>query len=323
MILGGMRVLAGGGLALLSGTALAQGLDAGPGTWPTGGETVVVEPFVGYLRGTSTENIYDPTNKKNKVSQLDWNVQAPTVGGRVAFRPFDGLTVRGHVWTAIAGDGNMRDRDWLWTDGYQGASSWTHESLHPNTKVPKAWQADTSLSYTLIDAGDVAVTGIAGYRHYNVKYKAVGGTYLYSDYSWRDTTGVFPNVMGGSYEQWWDTPYLGVGAYYRSSDFSLSTEIYGSPVTFVRSSDFHALRSLNFQSNFTPAGMVGANIGIEYRVTPMFSLVGRLDYTRYIEARGNLKIYDYANGTSDRYRKPISGADADTLNLSLGVKARL
>jgi outer membrane protease len=309
-------------LSISSGAALADFASGGP-DWPTSGETVSVEPFVGYLRGTSTESVYDPMNKKSKVSQLNWDVQAVTVGGRIAVRPFDGLTVRGRFWTAVSSDASMMDRDWLWLAGYQGRSSWTDQSVHPQTSVPKAWQGDISAAYTLLQDGDIAVTGIAGYRHYEVKYKAQGGTFIYSNYSFRDSIGVFPNATGLVYQQWWDTPYIGLGTFWRSDDFSVSTEIYGSPISIVRSNDNHIMRSLNFQSNFTPVGMVGANLGVEYRFNPWLSLTGRVDYTKYIEAKGNMKIYDFANGTTERYRKPITGIEADTLNLSLGLKAKL
>lgn len=325
MIRDAVRIVASAGLVALAGAASAQGLDAGVGPWPgDGGETVTIEPFVGYLRGTSTENVYDPANKKSKISQLDWNAQALTLGGRAAWRPLDGLTVRGRFWTAVSSDADMTDRDWMLLYGYQGRDSWTHQSLHPDTKVPKAWQGDISAAYTFIEAGDVAIAALAGYRHYEVKYRAYGGSYIYSVNSYRDEIGSFvPGQMGIAYQQWWDTPYLGIGAYYRSNDFSLSTEIYGSPISYVRSQDYHALRSLVFKDNFTPSGMVGANIGIEYQITPMVSLTGRLDYTKYIEAKGGTKIYDTVSGQVARSPKPTAGAEADTLSLSLGVKARL
>jgi outer membrane protease len=310
----------------MSSCTVAAAFDGGGGSpsWPTSGETLTVEPFVGYLRGTSTENVYDPTNKKNKISQLDWNVQAVTLGGRVAFQPFDGLTIRGRFWAAISSDADMTDRDWLLLNGYQGRDSWTHQSLHPDTRVPKAWQADVSAAYTFYDAGDLAVSGLAGFRHYNVKYRAYGGSYVYSWGAYRDTVGVFnPGQLGISYEQWWDTPYIGLGAYYRSADFGLSTEIYGSPVSFSRDKDYHALRYTLFTQNYSPLGMVGANIGLEYRITPMLSLAGRLDYTKYMEQKGGTKMYDFASAQFHRFPKPSAGAEADTLHLSLGVKGKI
>lgn len=321
MIRGGKQALVLAGFAAMSGTALAQGLDAGPGITMPGGEKVVIEPFVGYLRGTATEYVYDPISKR-KVSQLDWNANATTVGGRVAFGLMDGLAVRGRFWSVVSGDANMRDRDWLY--GYNGNSSWSEQSLHPQTSVSKAWQADVSLAYTVVQAGDVAVAALAGYRHYEIKYRATGGSYIYSGLDYRDTTGNFtPGQLGISYQQWWDTPYLGIGTYYRSNDFSLSMELYGSPVSYSRDRDYHALRYTLFKEKFQPLGMVGASLGLEYQITPMFSVAGRLDYTRYSEQKGGTRMIDYAAEESYRFPKPSAGADSDTLHLTLGVKGKI
>jgi outer membrane protease len=308
-------------LCAVSAPVMAQDTGSLP-TWPGSGESVSVEPFVGYLRGTSTENVYDPTSRRYKVSQLDWNVDAVTVGGRVALRPLDGLTLRGHFWTAVASDGAMTDRDWL--GGSQGSNNWTHRSIHPDTRIPKAWQADVSAAYAFYQDNDVAVAALAGFRHYEVRYRANGGSYVYSQNGFRDLSGNFtPGQLGIAYQQWWDTPYIGMGAYYRSDDLSVSTELYGSPFTFTRDKDYHALRYTIFKENFSTTGMVGANLTVEYKITPMISIAGRLDYTRYIEAEGGTKMFDYASNTFRRFPKPSAGADADTLHMTLGIKSRI
>lgn len=290
--------------------------------WPVGGETISIEPFVGYLRGTSTENVYTAASPKNKVSQLEWNLDAVTVGGRVAVRPIDGLTVRGRFWAAVASGADMTDYDWL--GGYQGKSSWTDKSTHPDTRVPKAWQGDISASVVLLDGEDVAVTGIAGYRHYNVKYRANGGSYIYSVNAFRDAVGNFtPGRLGIAYEQWWDTPYFGFGVHYRGDDLSVSTEIFGSPFTYSRDKDLHALRSTLFKETFEPFGMFGANLAVEYRLSSMWSVAGRFEYQRYMEAKGSTKIYDATTGLAVTLPKPSAGAEADTMHVTLGVKAKL
>lgn len=287
-----------------------------------GGETFVFTPSVGYLGAVSTENVYDSNNRKNKISQLDWKAKAVTLGGRVALQPLEGLTLRGSLWAAVSSDADLRDRDWFL--GYQGPDSWTHQSLHPDTRVPKAWQADASAAYRLIDIGDVGVAGLAGFRHYDVKYRAYGGSYVYSQYDLRDTVGTFdPTLLGISYRQQWDTPYLGLGAYYRGETVSVSTEVYGSPVSFGRDKDYHALRDTLFTEKYVPTGMFGASIGIDYKLTSALSLAGRFEYTKYLEARGGTRIYDGATGQFIRIPKPGAGADAETLNVSLGVKGKI
>jgi outer membrane protease len=315
--------LIGVGLATLSQPAQAQGwFDSAPIAEPVQqGEVLSITPSIGYLQSISTENVYDPISR-SKISQLDWKGDAMTVGGRIAVRPLENVTLRGSIWAAVAADGDMKDRDWLF--GYRGSESWSHQSVHPDTRIPKAWQGDVSLAYLLGQTGDMSYAAIAGFRHYDVKYRAYGGSYVYSVYGFRDMAGSFnAGELGIAYRQVWDTPYLGLGAYYHGTTLSLSTEIYGSPVAFARDQDYHALRNTLFAERFTPAAMIGANVAVEYRLTSAFSLVGRLDYARYAEAKGNTRIYDAAGGDFYRIPKPSSGADSQTLNVSLGVKGKI
>lgn len=311
------------GVAILPGSVLAQSFDAGMTEELGKGhdKAISITPSVGYLRSVSTENVYDPVSR-SKLSQLDWKAQALTLGVRAAVRPLENVTLRGSIWAAVASEADMRDRDWMF--GNQGSDYWTHQSLHPNTRVPKAWQADVSGAYRFFEDGDVAVAALAGYRHYDIKYRAYGGSYTYSVNGFRDVTGVFaPSQLTISYRQQWDTPYLGLGTYYQGKTLSLAAEIYGSPVSFGRDRDYHALRHTLFTEKFTPSGMIGANIAVEYPITSALSLVARADYTKYIEAKGGTRIYDGATNQFARIPKPAAGADAETLNVSVGVRGKI
>lgn len=309
------------GLALLSGPTLAQGFDPGTSKGPASEQMFSFTPSIGHLRSVSTENVYDPMSR-SKISQLDWKSQAMTLGGRAAVRPFDGVVLRGSLWAAVASQADMRDRDWLF--GYEGDDSWSHQSLHPDTRVPKAWQADVSVAYRVIDGGDFAISALAGFRHYDIKYRAYGGSYVYSQNGFRDAVGSFdPSRLGISYRQQWDTPYLGLGTTYRGETLSLSAEVYGSPASFGRDRDYHALRYTLFTEKFAPSAMIGANLAVEYPLTTAFSIVGRVDYTKYFEAKGGTRIYDAASGQFARIPKPGAGADAEALNVSLGVRGKI
>ncbi len=145
--------------AMLSSTVLAQALDPAPLEPAGGGERFSFTPSIGYLGAKSTENVYNTGNRTDKLSQLDWKADAVTLGGRAAVQVFDGLTLRGSLWAAVSSGADMRDRDWFL--GYQGPDSWTHQSVHPDTRVPKAWQGDISAAYTLTNMGDVGIAGLA------------------------------------------------------------------------------------------------------------------------------------------------------------------
>ncbi len=308
--------------ALLPARALAGSLFSDDPATLFRGETISIEPLVGYLRGTSGEYVYNVPGSGSKLSQLDWSIQALAVGGRVAVRPFDDLTLRGRIWATVASDGSMTDYDWL--GGYRGHDSWTHRSKSPDTDLGRAWQGDVSAAYKLYDSDDLALTGIAGFRHYSVKYNARGGSYIYSTAAFRDSVGMLPaGQLGIAYQQWFDTPYVGVGAVYNTADWTVSTEIIGSPFVMSRDKDYHALRTTLFREDFDMSGMLGASAGLEYRLSPVFSIAGRVEYQKYFEARGGTKIFNGSTGQALTVPKPGAGADADTLLLSLGVKGRL
>ena len=143
------------GFALLSSPTMAQGFDPGTATGRASEPMFSLTPSIGYLRSVSTENVYDPVSR-SKLSQLDWKSQAMTLGGRAAVRPFDGVVLRGSLWAAVASGADMRDRDWLF--GYEGPESWSDQSLHPDTRLPKAWQADISAAYRFIESGNFAMS---------------------------------------------------------------------------------------------------------------------------------------------------------------------
>ena len=287
-------------------------------------ETLSAEANIGYLTGTLQEYVYDRYQPGGKVSQLTWDLgNTLTVGGRVAFRPLDWLSVRARGWAAVTGDGSLRDYDFLYSSGYSGPNSFSHISSSPRTDVAKVWQGDVSLAAAYYQDETLALTVIGGFRHFDVKLAAKGGSYSYAIGTPYQTTGLLPNQLGIGYEQWWDTPYLGLGASYSEHDWTFTLEGVGSPFVMGRDKDFHALRTLLFKDDFDTTTMAGVNAGLEYRWSDTLSLAGRVEYQRYFPAHGDTKALDGAAGTYSFYGKPASGASAETVQLSVGIKAKL
>jgi plasminogen activator len=290
-------------------------------------ETISAEVMAGYLTGTSKEYVYDNTagSRNTKVSQLTWSLgNSFAVGGRVAIRPLDWLTIRARGWSTVTSDGSMRDYDWLY--GYYGFNSFSDYSHSPDAVAVTAWQADVSVAANYYQDDDLALSVIAGFRHLTTKFNAKGGSFLYSENGFRDSTGSFPaGQIGVAYQQWWDTPYLGLGIAYSVADWTLSTEAIASPLVMARSQDHHNLRDLVIKDQFDLSNMAGVSVGLEYRVMPGVSVTGRAEYQSYFDAKGDAR-YSYGTtpttGTSFLYPKG-AGASADNLLLSLGVKARI
>ena len=287
-------------------------------------DTFSAEVNAGYLAGKLQEYVYDRYQPGGKVSQLTWDLNNTlTVGGRVAFRPLDWLSVRARGWAAVTGDGSMRDYDFLYTSGFTGPNSFSHVSSTPRTNVAKAWQADISLAAAFYQDETLALTAIGGFRHFDVKLNAKGGSYSYAIGTPYQFSGLLPNQIGIAYEQWWDAPYLGLGAAYSEHDWTFTLEGIGSPYVTVRDNDFHALRTTLFKGSFDATTMAGVNAGLEYRWSDAMSLAGRVEYQKYFLTHGDVKVLDGSTGTYSYFGKPSTGASAETLQVSVGVKAKL
>lgn len=286
-------------------------------------DTFSAEINAGYLSGTAQEYVYDTSTKGNpKLSQLTWDLgNTFALGGRVAFRPLDWLTVRVRGWAAVTGNGGMQDYDWLY--GYHGPNSYSHISSSPDTDVAKAWQGDVSLAAAYYRDEQLALTVIGGFRHFDVKWNAKGGSYNYYIGSPYQYSGVLPNQIGIAYEQWWDTPYLGLGAFYNEGDWTLSLEGIGSAFAMSRDQDYHALRTLLIKGNYDQTAFAGVTAGLEYKVSSLISLAGRVEYQKYFETKGEAKYLGGEAGGYAFYPKPGVGAEAETVLVSFGVKARI
>lgn len=315
-------LLAALGLALAgSGTAAAADLFNSEPAALLRSERFTAEAFAGYLSGTAREYVYNAGSARHeKLSQLDWRTNAFALGARVAYRPTDWLTARVRGWSTVAGSSDMTDYDWR--GGYHGMNSWSDRSVSP-TNTAKAWQLDGSFAATVYDHGDLAFSAIAGYRYMTTKWNALGGSYIYSANEFRDTVGTFPNQKIGAYQQWWSTPYLGAGVSTSLGDWSFSGELIGSPFVMASSRDHHVLRDLVIRDKYGLSGMVGVSASAEYRLSPVMSLTGRVEYQNYLDARGTGRYADGSTGTVMVYPSPLKGADAETLLLSLGIKARM
>ncbi|MBV9078243.1 MAG: omptin family outer membrane protease [Methylobacteriaceae bacterium] len=284
--------------------------------------TLSAEVFAGYVLTRAKEYVYNVPGSGSKLSELDWRTDGLALGGRLAFQPIDGLTLRARGWTLVDGAGSMTDYDWL--AGYRGQGSWTDRSRSPDTRSPRAYEADASLAYTLWSTDELALTAIGGYRYQAQDWRAYGGSYLYSVNGFRDQAGFFtPGQLGIGYRQDWRAPYAGVGIAYNGGDIAGSLEVVGSPVALGDDRDVHALRGLVFKEKFATTGMIGVTGGLEYRFSPVVSVAGRVEYTRFMDATGPTRVVDVVNGGLTNYPGPSAGASYETLLLSLGLKVKV
>jgi outer membrane protease len=312
--------------------AAAQGVELRTTATSTFSERFSAELYGGYLKGQSRELVYDAATG-HKESELFWSIdEAYVVGLTLAVRPVERLKISVGGWTPVSSRNTLDDYDWM-VDGF---GDWSHWSHSPDTKLHQAYMLDARAAFTLAsfkrrpDNGTprqirhASLDLIAGYRWFKLDWTAYGGSYIYSSGDGiRNKIGQFPAGQPGiSYEQWWETPYAGLGGCLGIDRWTFSAEVIGSLWGKGRDRDNHHMRTLLFEDSFSNVGMLGVNVGVDYDLTEHLALFARFDYEKFFEGKGPTTMTNYAIGVVERLEGDAAGGDFYAALYSLGLKLR-
>jgi plasminogen activator len=273
---------------------------------------------LGYLTGESNELVYDPGTGA-KISELNWkidNVLMLGLGGSI--QPKRWLRLNADVRFKLGdGDNTMDDYDWLAT-GYP----WTHWSHHDDTDLNTGYTWDLNVEFPFYLAREAMISAFIGYKRDNWEWTAKGGNFVYSYYDFRDTTGTFPaGEKGITYEQWFDTPYIGVGF---DTSFANNLQLYGKFIysTFVQAGDKdqHHMRNLVFEEEFDDGDMYGIDLALAWNFRPKWAAIASFNYQKYDEMKGTTDITDLVTGERYHISGDAAGADHNHTVWSLGVR---
>jgi plasminogen activator len=219
----------------------------------------------------------------------------------------------------------MDDFDWL----YVGLD-WSHWSYHEDTAVNEVSSLDLNGEFTLFDfTGErnaTTITGLLGYRQDRLDWQAKGGFGIYSDIEnqgFRDVQVTFPNVPVISYEQVFDTLYIGVGlravSNAGSRPITLSASFRYSNQAHGESDDIHHLRDLRFEDSGDHGTWQAYDIGIDFHFSS--SLAFNLSYAaqRYAEIKATTTVTDLTTGEKTFFSGDASGLDHRSDLVSLGL----
>lgn len=204
---------------------------------------------------------------------MNWDIkQAPTLHLGLTFHPREWLSLDLLGWTRIAkGDGHMKDYDWQ-SDEH---ADWSHFSDHPDTRVNTAWQAELAATAWAFKREDLALGIMFGYQRSQFGWQARGGRYNYSSSDgYRDLSGEIPAGMKGiTYEQRYDTPYVGLAGRYTLQDWTLESRFKYSQWGKASDFDKHHLRDLTFAGDHGNKGrMQSLAVALSYHVNPQLSV---------------------------------------------------
>ncbi len=243
--------------------------------------------------------------------------------------PLPWLTLKAGGWLPVASNNKMYDYDWL----VAPIDEWSDLSQHENTRMTQAHMVDLGIgvrvfNFTRPDPDGlraVSLQVLGGYRWLNMRFEAKGGSFIYSGGGgFRNNIGNFPaDQMVITYEQWFNTPYIGLGLNTSYGRWTLSGEVTGSWWANANDLDNHVMRTTEFRDSFSKVGMLGLNARVDYALSEQFSLFGRIDHLRFYDARGPSNAYDYSAGTLTETTGEAAGAGHYSTVVSVGLKAAL
>ena len=259
---------------------------------------------VGYLTGEANEWVYNPQQNRPE-SKLTWTLDPVLmVGGGITFRPVSWLTLNADVWTIVSDSSVMDDWDWIY-ESSEPSPEWTDWSHHEETSVEDGLIIDLNASIPVYKTPNYTVQGIIGYLHDHWSWDATkGGTYIYStdasNGKFRDDIGVFPlNGKGITYEQTFDTPYLGIGLGARFNPITINAKVIGSIFVSAEDYDHHSDKGVKYYGDYSGENMIGLTGEVVYDLTESLSLGAVVNYVHYSTMTGDTVVNDYGDeGTS-------------------------
>lgn len=274
----------------------------------------------GYLTGEANGYVYWPQAGGHKASQLIWKIDdIYMIGAGVSIKPLRrlkpllrlGLAINADVWFNISnGSGTMDDYDWK-----EPGWDWTDWSHHENTDVTRGIMVDINVELTPFKAGPVRFSGFLGYKRDNWEWEARGGSYIYSEDGFRNTSGTWPDdELGITYEQIFYVPYIGIGVNGNFGAFDLKARLIGSPLFYGEAVDHHHKRDLVVYDDFIGKSMIAFDIAGACTFTNHLALQMALNYTKYDTMKGDAEWHE--KGVVTTYHD-AAGADLETTMFSL------
>ncbi|MFD9901262.1 omptin family outer membrane protease [Mesorhizobium sp. NPDC059025] len=189
----------------------------------------------------------------------------PVVTGRIASEVTDHWKVTTSPAVGLSGNSHMEDYEWLDLSPSPDFADWDHLSVHPDTYLDRYLNVDFAIGrdFALNDSLSINIHG--GVKYTNTKWTAHGGSFIYSEGSFRDTMGSFPDgERVATFEQRYPGLFLGAAATALQGDWTFAGLIRGGATINASDTDHHWIHGIRFER--------------DYSAIPFLSLGARADY---------------------------------------------
>ncbi len=240
---------------------------------------------------TAYELVYDGSSK---LSELIWKTdQAILAGIEVMYHKKKmPLLTFSYKKSFFAFESLMDDYDWM----IPSTSEWSHWSHHENTlitdidiiEIKASEKLDNSFSFSL------------GYRYEKSRWKAYDGFYIYSETSFRDTSGTFSG-LGITYVQQFETFFASLDYHRKFNALHIHASVSHSLRGEAKDYDTHHARNIQFDSYFSNITYQSATLALSYNLSRNYFL--KYDYTlvQYPEQKGYTRYTDLSSGYQTTY----------------------
>jgi outer membrane protease len=280
---------------------------------------------VGYLQGEANEFVYD-TEENRTGSHLAWTLESMyMVGVGMTLRPATWFTINADVWTAVSeGSSVMDDWDWIYEDT-EPRPEWDHWSQSENTPVTDGLIIDLNASIPFYKNPNLAMHAIVGYVRDNWRWESHGGPYIYPgpEGEFRGDVGTDPiDELGITYEQTFDTPYLGIGLGAKFNPVSINAKLIGSSLVSCETFDHHVDKKTRYYDDFSGGTMIGLTAEVVYDLTSFLSLGAAVNYTNYDTITGDSVMHDDEEGGEPESIPDAAGTSLERTLFTLSMNYR-
>jgi outer membrane protease len=280
-----------------------------------GNDAISLSGGIGVLAVESNEYVYAGAGSSNVLSKLIWQSVSPMLTTGLDVKLPEGWTLDGEAQIALLGDSYMEDFDWR--GGSFAEEDWTDRSQHDDTNLDWYFNGSMRVGHDFQMDEGTKVNLNAGFKYIDVQWSGFGGSYIYSEHAFRDTSGSAPADQAViTYRQQLPALFLGVDTEFVQDAWAFDFGAKAGVAFNSSDLDNHWLRGLVYVDDIDMSPMVALSARAEYSVADNMNVFVGGTVDKVFRGRGDTSI----TGAGVAFFPDAAGLDLMAASLSAGVK---